>query len=89
MPAFHVTNDTNVTINTVVTIETQVAHGANTRLQFTFRWSPSRGRFLPPRMQFVQFRPQCPVQLVKPGIASGPIYQENGQRKMPDAAASV
>ena len=33
MPAFHVTNDTNVTINTVVTIETQVAHGANTRVK--------------------------------------------------------
>ena len=27
---FHVTNDTKVIINTVVTIEAQVAHGANT-----------------------------------------------------------
>jgi hypothetical protein len=40
---FHVTNDTNVTSNTVVTIEAQVAHGANTKLQFTYCRSPSPG----------------------------------------------
>jgi hypothetical protein len=39
-PPFHVTNDTNMTIDAVVTIEIQVAHGANTNLQFGFRRSP-------------------------------------------------